>query len=706
MTCTLSLSRRTTSALLTLAGLSLGCQSKPLADPQTPPPPSTASTARALGPCDPVDIERSLVVRDQATLAAADFGFARTIASIRNTSGGAAIADAALVDTLLDTMTTTVEINPVSGLAMAVSTRLEANLSAAALLATELRPIALFNRFDLAPADGSHCGEYRIVYGRYPNAVLDRFLLIFEAALPNPTPAAGIAGCLPVAQFWHGLSDPALTPAQRAAQLANFYFVGLPGFSPVVSHTNYGVPFGQVRSNMFRQQPWQLREWRTSFNGAGQPVFVDDTVKQNPLAQLYNESSPSPNPALFATEQLAFRAEFTAVHLPILAENTVPVSVSPQCDRVNAIHSAFPDRYNEFQSVSQGTEDDPTTLASTTFRNAITGALGAIPLTATQVLDRAGTQACMGCHQVSVGRNIGFGQVWPGVASGGFVHVNEQGAAPPAITPLSPALTSCFLPARRLLLEGFVCGSAGSPDAGVSVDAAPPADASALDASSSVDASAPDGAVSDAGGQSCGGRYGQTCGPSEYCEFGPYNVCGASGPGVCAPRPASCSYGTEVCGCDSVTYPSQCHAQQAGTDVAASGACAGGSCSQRPPAGCCFEDGQCGKGGDCVGATCGVQAGVCKAPLTTKGSCWEDDDCGSGMVCDGEIICPCGARCLRADQPGVCTLGGRKTVSTAKSQLLAAPSAVSASELEQAVRAARAEESAKPGAFWPRRSTH
>lgn len=700
------IARRTVSVALATATCSLGCQSKPLAAPETPAAPTTATARRALAPCDPVDIDRSLVVRDQATLGAADFSFARTIANIRSTSGGAVITDAALVDTLLDTMTTTLETNPVSGLAMVVNARVEANLSAAALLATELRPIALFNRLDLAPADGSHCGEYRIVYGRYPNAVTDRFLLIFEAALPNPTPAAGIAGCLPVAQFWHNLSDPALTAAQRATLLADFYFVGLPGFGPVVAHTNYGVPFGQVRSNMFRQFPWELREWRTSFNVTGQPIFVDDTVKQNPLAQLYNEGSASPNPALFASEQVAFRNEFTSVHLPILAENTVPVSVSPQCDRVNAIHSAFPDRFNEFQSISLGTEDDPTTLASTTFRNAITGALGAIPLTATQVLDRAGTQACMGCHQVSVGRNIGFGQVWPAVASGGFVHVNEQGPAPPAVTPLSPALTSCFLPARRLLLEGFVCSSSGGTDAGVSVDAAPPADASAADASSSVDASAPDGAVVDAGGQSCGGRYGQTCGPSEYCEFGPYNVCGASGPGVCAPRPASCSYGTAVCGCDNVTYASQCHAQQAGTDVAASGACTVGTCSQRPPAGCCFEDSQCGKGGDCVSAVCGVQAGVCKAPLTTKGSCWEDDDCGSGLVCDGEIICPCGARCLRADQPGVCTLGGRKTVTTAKSQLLAAPSATSASELEQAVRAARAEETAKPGAFWPRRSTH
>jgi hypothetical protein len=49
-------------------------------------------------------------------------------------------------------------------------------------------PIGLFNRFDLAPADGSDCGEYRVVFARrsgFTNS-LQRNLVIFEAVLPNP----------------------------------------------------------------------------------------------------------------------------------------------------------------------------------------------------------------------------------------------------------------------------------------------------------------------------------------------------------------------------------------------------------------------------------------------------------------------------------------------------------------------------------------
>jgi hypothetical protein len=45
--------------------------------------------------------------------------------------------------------------------------------------------VGLFNRFDLAPFDGSHCGEYRIVYAKHSGIAnsLARNMIIFEAAL-------------------------------------------------------------------------------------------------------------------------------------------------------------------------------------------------------------------------------------------------------------------------------------------------------------------------------------------------------------------------------------------------------------------------------------------------------------------------------------------------------------------------------------------
>jgi hypothetical protein len=43
----------------------------------------------------------------------------------------------------------------------------------------------------------------------------------------------------------------------------------------------------QVRSNTFVDHPWQLREFKTDINTKGEAVFVADSVKSNPLAELF-----------------------------------------------------------------------------------------------------------------------------------------------------------------------------------------------------------------------------------------------------------------------------------------------------------------------------------------------------------------------------------------------------------------------------------
>ena len=179
---------------------------------------------------------------------------------------------------------------------MPIDVRSEASLNVLELLTpgsvNGMVPVALFNRLDAAPADASHCGEYRIVYAKR-NTGNGRFFLIFEAVLPNPTPSLGISACKPVAEFWGKLSDPLLfpTPASRAAALSDFYYNGLPGFEPVVTHSHYGVPFGQVRSNHFLNfVNWQLREWRTGFEPSLEPMFQTDTVKTTPLAEFFDSS--------------------------------------------------------------------------------------------------------------------------------------------------------------------------------------------------------------------------------------------------------------------------------------------------------------------------------------------------------------------------------------------------------------------------------
>jgi hypothetical protein len=42
-----------------------------------------------------------------------------------------------------------------------------------------------------------------------------------------------------------------------------------------------------VRSNTFVNNPWQLREFKTDIDADGKVVFVADSVKSNPLAELF-----------------------------------------------------------------------------------------------------------------------------------------------------------------------------------------------------------------------------------------------------------------------------------------------------------------------------------------------------------------------------------------------------------------------------------
>ncbi|HZI11276.1 MAG TPA: hypothetical protein VE153_12905, partial [Myxococcus sp.] len=101
-------------------------------------------------------------------------------------------------------------------------------------------PIGLVNRFDLAPANGAHCGEYRVIYAKKSGQTgFGRNFIIFEGVLPNPA-GSGLAGCCPVAQFWAELSaDTSVT--SRATKLESFFFTGLSGFAPVVRPESYGL---------------------------------------------------------------------------------------------------------------------------------------------------------------------------------------------------------------------------------------------------------------------------------------------------------------------------------------------------------------------------------------------------------------------------------------------------------------------------------
>lgn len=330
-------------------------------------------------------------------------------------------------------------------------------------------PVALFNRFDLAPPDGSHCGEYRIVYAlgaddeaakiqassSSPEVVSGRNFVIFEGVLPNPNPDCGLAACLPVAQFWMELTNEP-DVFVRAGLLDQFYFEGICDFEPVVKPEHYGLDCrdgsgyggacGQIRTNQFVEREWNLREFtleRDCTLPGCELVVQQTTVAQNPHTSLFQSSSP-----LFP----AFEPDFIAQ-----MDRQVPVP-----DGVNFIAAGTSPKFDGGESVSQFGPLANDYLPDAVLTASINAELAALVMpptvNSTDVAQRITTQGCGGCHEISnfddLGNTAGAGPnvIWP--PSLRFVHVDEA-------SNLSVALLTEFLPHRQLVMDAFLTTTCG-----------------------------------------------------------------------------------------------------------------------------------------------------------------------------------------------------------------------------------------------------
>lgn len=335
----------------------------------------------------------------------------------------------------------------------------------------EYVPVGLFNRFDLAQEDGGSCGEYRIVFAKQSGTEdkLDRNLIIFEAAMPNPYPWAGLRGCRPIVGFWAALSAED-NMKKRARMLERFYFKGLGhGIPPVVHVSHYGDNedgLGQVRTNQFMQRDtgefvWSLREFKLrqtceqkqkKHKKRGRHgrkycslAFVPDTNKLNPYGPLFA-------PTATHAKQDEFQSFFVSQVGALAA------------DSVEGISLQMDDRFNSAQSQASGsTETDYLVQfeGGGDLADAIQYELDAVgsDLEPVDIVARAQTQSCAGCHRLSNERDLGDGLTWP--SSLGFTHISERDIEEVDGTyrfAISEALTGTFLPARLEVMQDFLLG--------------------------------------------------------------------------------------------------------------------------------------------------------------------------------------------------------------------------------------------------------
>jgi len=307
------------------------------------------------------------------------------------------------------------------------------------------KPIALFNRLDIAPVDGHHCGEQRLVMANNVGIGGGRFFLIFESQIPNPNPQQGLQGCAPIASFW-GQQSLIPDPADRGEKLRQAFLTGnnpelkIGGFSGFMSASNFTDGAGQIRSNNFNSFTWSLREHKLN---------ISDThissrtvpVSNNLFGAFWADKGDLDNSALCREEILA-----AVDSLSSSDPNDWEFTPDSDCWAAES-EISFQNDYIQQLAMSDGA-----------LINDIE-AIAPASVSAFEIAARAQFAGnCMGCHESSNFTDLGEELSTP--QSLGFVHVSESlnlcDDGTRNCFRLSNALTDDFLPARFETLQNYI----------------------------------------------------------------------------------------------------------------------------------------------------------------------------------------------------------------------------------------------------------
>jgi hypothetical protein len=425
-----------------------------------------AGRRRAIDPARPLpsalDARRSLAITDVAILDA--FGFERVMRAIAERSGTATSA-AALVEQMFDTQ------NPKPGLEAADAPHCDdfvldgqpsfnafprrcptpegALATADPFAPGAYIPIAIVNRFDQTPADGSNCGQYRLIFAKRTPGRADRLHLIFEGVLPNPQPQGGIAACRPVAEFWASLSGMPSMDDRRAA-LERFFFDGIDGFPPLLDPDHFTLASGggirtmeDTKGTNVSARFYQFRLAKRCSGARCDLVAEPDVLENMPFGRFFDAADDTQDARDFRDAFVAGVAGLYSIDIPrrfLMAES-------------DPVDGEFEFAYEvAFQR-----------SASSAFRDRIDAELKRIgsTLTADDIILRAETRSCVGCHSIfgPVGDEVTFPR---GIDS--LEHLaarfTEPGEAGPRFS-LSPAMRDVFIPHRIEILQRFL--ASGTP---------------------------------------------------------------------------------------------------------------------------------------------------------------------------------------------------------------------------------------------------
>jgi hypothetical protein len=326
---------------------------------------------------------------------------------------------------------------------------LEGPLAATPFTSGEYFPIALVNRFDQAPADGSNCGQFRLVFAR-TMPFTQRLHIIMEPVLRNPNPAFGLAGCRAVAEFWAGLTKVD-SAADRRAKLESFYFDGIVGMPPVIDPDNFSAASGggiRTTQQGSDHQP-RMYQFRLTKDCTTTPCtlrMTPDVLQNMPIARFFDSTSPSPAAQAFQDVLVA--------QVPNLAVRDVN-EYFMEIPRAFLLAESNPT--DSVPAFAYRTPFDASKVASPGFRNRIQQQLTAIgsTLTPEQIVDRADSLNCVGCH---VAFGVGQGVFLPPSVDGiqQITEDNPEAGELGQRYRISPLVRDVFIPHRMKILMDFL----------------------------------------------------------------------------------------------------------------------------------------------------------------------------------------------------------------------------------------------------------
>ncbi|HEY6136793.1 MAG TPA: hypothetical protein VI670_03425 [Thermoanaerobaculia bacterium] len=315
-------------------------------------------------------------------------------------------------------------------------------------------PLALINRFDMAPADGSNCGQYRIIYSAYLSPGFAH--LNFEGVLPNAHPEQGLAGCKAVAQFWADLSGVD-SVIERRFRLEKFFFDGIAGFEPVVKASHYtAAAGGSVRTRQLvptlPSRGWRSYEFHLDqqcpTSGLCSLRLIPDVLENLPFGPLFDANVDTP----LARE---FRETFLE-QVPTLAINDLNQYRMNIDKKFLLVESDPVDDFFAF-NYSLPFRQSQSTDAGKAFRAQIAAKLESAgsSLTPEEIVARAETQTCSGCHFVP--QSVGGGLIFPGALDGSHIGGLVRGEeGPQSRWGISGAMEKVFIPNRMRILKQFL----------------------------------------------------------------------------------------------------------------------------------------------------------------------------------------------------------------------------------------------------------